>query len=346
MHPTSQIIKRNLFRHTACATGLWINPEKDLSWQQATHSCTSLKLFCQQHGTFLFHQQAGADALFAAFPGEGKQARPRQVYNWIIINLPRQKTLLHMLLDAASSLLNDAGIIWLAGENRAGIKSANQILKARFAQVSTLDNARHCTLYAATSPLQQQAFNPINYQEKWLLNCNGKQLKVASYPGVFAHGRLDNGTALLLDTLSGMDFCGDILDFGCGAGVIGVCIAANKKNAGVTFLDASAVALEACEATLAANRLKGTILASDGLAEVNSSYDTIISNPPIHAGVKTDNRLSHRLLASVHQHINPGGRLILVANRHLPYENWLAQNFQRVREIAANRDFKVIAAHK
>lgn len=341
MHSTSQIIDRNLHRRAHCDTGMWINPEKDAGWCKAANSCTSLKLFCQEYGAFIFHQRAGADVRFAAFPGEKKE-----VYDWIILNLPRQKALLRMLLDCAAGLLADDGVLWLAGENKAGIKSADKILRSCFADVNKLDNARHCTLYQAKSPLQRHSFSHLTYQQKWLLNYSGGEIRVASYPGVFAHGRLDDGTALLLDTLAGMSFSGDILDFGCGAGVIGVCIAASNKDARVTFLDSSALALKACEETLAANQLSGSALASDGLSELRHSYDLVISNPPIHAGVKTDTGLSLQLLETVHQHIKPGGRLILVANRHLPYENWLSKNFRPVNELAANRNFKVIAAEK
>jgi len=341
MHSISQIIERNLHRHPQCDKGLWINPEQDLTWREAAKSCSSLTLLCQDHGAFRFHQQAGADIQFAAYPDEGNGA-----YQWIILNLPRQKALLRMLLDCAAGLLADDGVLWLAGENKAGIKSADKVLKTHFARVTKLDNARHCTLYEAGSPLHQQTFKPGTYQEKWLLNCGGSDLKVASYPGVFAHGRLDSGTALLLDKLAGMDFNGDILDFGCGAGVIGACIAAHNEDVNVTFLDTSALALKACEETLTANQLSGHIMASDGLSEVKDSYDMIISNPPIHAGVRTDNRMSMRLLESVQEHIKPGGRLILVANRHLPYEGWLARNFHRLVELAENSHFKVIVAEK
>jgi len=250
-----------------------------------------------------------------------------------------------MLLDCAASLLADDGILWLAGENKAGIKSADKALTSRFAGFKKLDSARHCTLYEAKLPLQQ-SFSPAAYREEWLLNCNKVELKVASYPGVFAHGRLDAGTALLLETLAGLSFNGNILDFGCGAGVLGAYIATTCEAARVTFLDSSALALQACEETLAANHLNGSVMASDGLSEVRHSYDLVISNPPIHAGVKTDNQLSLRLLETVHEHINPGGRLILVANRHLPYENWLSQNFQQFEELATNRHFKVVAAGK
>jgi 16S rRNA (guanine1207-N2)-methyltransferase len=339
MHNISQIIERNLHRQSSAGKGLWINPEKDPAWRNAARSCSSLELLCQDYGAFLFHQQAGGEVQFAAFPVESKSA-----YSWIILNLPRQKALLRMLLDYAASLLADGGVLWLAGENKAGIKSAEKILKTCFTRVSKLDNARHCTLYEATLPLSNHIFDAGNYQEKWMLGCGGNDIKVASYPGVFAHGRLDGGTALLLGQLTELGCSGEILDFGCGAGVIGACIATQKEDVNVTFLDTSALALKSCEDTLAANQLNGCLLASDGLSEVKQTYDMIISNPPIHAGVKTNNRMSVRLLESVHKHLRPGGRLILVANRHLPYERGLSDGFHQVSELVKNKHFKVIVA--
>ena len=167
-----------------------------------------------------------------------------------------------------------------------------------------------------------------------------------SYPGVFAHGRVDAGTALLLEILNGISLQGEVLDFGCGAGLVGACMAADNEQARVTLVDNNALALLACEDTLAANKLHCAILASDGLAEVTTTFDVIVSNPPIHAGVKTDSRLSIRLLESVHDHLNPGGMLLMVANVHLPYENWLRRGFSKCSELAANANFKVIMALK
>jgi len=339
MHNISQIIERNLHRRASTGNGLWINPEKDPTWRDAERSCLSLEILCQDYGAFLFHQQSGGDVQFAAFPVEGKPA-----YSWIILNLPRQKALLRMLLDYAASLLDDGGVLWLAGENKAGIKSSEKVLKTCFERVGKLDNARHCTLYEAALPLNRNNFDPGIYREKWMLGCGSNDLRVASYPGVFAHGRLDSGTALLLEQLADLDFSGDILDFGCGAGVIGACIANQHEDVNVTFLDTSALALKSCEETLAANQLGGHLLPSDGLSEVKQTYDMIISNPPIHAGVRTDNRMSMRLLESVQKHLRPGGRLVLVANRHLPYERWLSDGFHRVTELAKNKHFKVIVA--
>lgn len=341
MHIVGQIIEKNLHRRPACTSALWINPDRNDNWRAAQKTCDGLKLFCQNFSDYRDLKQAGAEVEFAALPKAGNQK-----YDWVILNLPRQKALLAMLLDCVASLLTDAGVVWLAGENKAGIKSADKLLKQHFEQVSKLDNARHCSLFEARSGLQKKPFDQRAYQQQWTLSCKDQKLLITSYPGVFAHGRLDAGTALLLEALTAMQMDGEVLDFACGAGVIGACVAAKHPNSKVTLLDSSALALMATEETLAINQLTASVLPSDGLSEVQARYDFIISNPPIHAGVETDNLLSHRLLASVNEHINPGGQLIMVANRHLPYEKWLLQQFPYCEELLANSQFKVIAAQR
>ncbi len=339
MHIVAQIIEKNLHRRQHCASGLWINPDRSDNWRGVKENCATLKLFSQDYGNYRILQQAGATIEFSAFPGSvnGK-------YQWVILNQPRQKALLNMMLDCAASLLTDDGVLWLAGENKAGIKSADKLLKKHFIQVSKLDNARPCTLFEASHSSQQSPFDIHNYQQQWDLSCQNTELTIASYPGVFAHGRLDAGTALLLEALVDLQMEGDVLDFACGAGLLGACVATSHSRTNVTLLDTSALALMAAEQTLSLNQLTGSVLASDGLSEVEDSYDFIISNPPIHTGVKTDNLLSQRLLASVYDHIKPGGMLIMVANRHLPYEKWLSQRFSRCKELKTNAQFKVLAA--
>lgn len=341
MFAVSQLIERNLHRKEACSHGLWINPEKDDCWRKAETSCHSLKLVNQDYGAFTFLKQSGAEAEFVAFPrSDGEK------YQWIILNLPRQKALLHMMLECVAPLLAKDGLLWLAGENKAGIKSADKVLKKYFGRVRKLDNARHCTLFESRDSLAKQAFDPVAYREQWKLDCNPTPIEVISYPGVFAHGRVDAGTALLLNALAKMRIEGEVLDFACGAGLIGACIAAGHEHANVTLLDTSALALRACEETLAINHLNGSVLASDGLSELKGKFDLVVSNPPIHAGVKTDSRLSLRLLESVHEHLNPGGRLMMVANVHLPYEKWLSQRFSHCSELASNSNYKVLLAKK
>lgn len=337
MNAISQIIERNLYRQKPVATALWINPGKDETWRAARKTCAALKLSSQDFSAFNYLQKMGADIEFSAFPESGSS-----LFDWIILTLPRQKAALRMLLDCAASLLSDNGVLWLAGENKAGIKSAVKPLESCFNKVTKLDNARHCTLYAASKPINQGTFDPMDYQEQWVLENHSTPIKVVSYPGVFAHGRLDTGTALLLDTIADAGIEGKVLDFACGAGVIGALIAALHKHTDVTFLDSNAVSLRACQETLAANHLSGSILASDGLSELAGKFDWIVSNPPIHEGVKTNSRLGMQLMDAVCEHLNPDGKLILVANIHLPYEKWLKNRFRHCEVLASNNHFKVI----
>ena len=341
MLAVSQIIARNLHRRRTGGSALWINPGRDDCWQSVTKECTSLKLFSQDYGGYAFLKGTGASIEFSDFPQTDNQK-----YDWVIVNLPRQKALLTMMLDCAAALLAENGVLWLAGENKAGIKSAGKHLEMHFGQHRKLDSARHCSLYEAGTPLSQEPFKPHTYRQQWPLNCAGTDLTVVSYPGVFAHGRLDDGTALLLEALASMELGGDVLDFACGAGLIGAFIKARQPNTRVTLLDTDALALRACKETLEANHLDGSVLASDGLSQVKGQFDLVVSNPPIHAGVKTDNRLGMRLLESVQEYIRPGGALMMVANVHLPYEKWLSKFFRRFSELNTNENYKVIIAKK
>ncbi len=337
----SQIIEKNLFRLEGVRSGLWLNPELDSPLRQLKHQCDSLRLFSQDHGVFMPLKRSGESIEFAAFPKS-----PRDKYDWIMMNLPREKALLDMMLACTGDLLSEQGSLWLAGENRAGIKSADKILKRYYKNVVKLDSARHCSLFEANSRVPDKPFEALDHQRRWKLDCMNVGIDIISYPGVFAHGHLDPGTALLLQSLEAVKPTGEVLDFACGAGVIGACIAARHANTRMTFLDSNALALRACRETLAVNHLEGQVVASDGIAELERGFDLVVSNPPIHNGVRTDTQLGMRLLDPVVDLIRPGGKLIIVANIHLPYERWLTGKFTAFTRLGSNDGFKVLEANK
>ncbi|MBS7676150.1 methyltransferase, partial [Vibrio cholerae] len=84
-------------------------------------------------------------------------------------------------------------------------------------------------------------------------------LKVVSLPGVFSHGRLDRGTELLLEHLDKLP-SGNLLDFGCGAGVLGAAVKRRYPHNTVTMLDVDAFAAASSRLTLAANGLEAEVL--------------------------------------------------------------------------------------
>ena len=102
--------------------------------------------------------------------------------------------------------------------------------------------------------------------------------------GVFSRGEVDAGTDLLLKSLP-EEISGDILDLGCGWGVIGTCVARRWPETRVTMADVNLRALELSRENAKRNRAEVRCLESDGMEAVKGErFDMVITNPPIRAG--------------------------------------------------------------
>ncbi|ODC02461.1 hypothetical protein BFW38_01775 [Terasakiispira papahanaumokuakeensis] len=241
----------------------------------------------------------------------------------------------------------------IVGETRGGIRNAQKKLQDVGAQVAKQDSARRCALlqvkYCPAAPwpaLGQQCFNGPD------------GLTLCSRPGVFSHGRLDEGSECLLSVwqqalqeaiprLEGVD-C--LLDVGCGNGVLGAWMKHQHLAHHLTACDVSSFALAATADTLAANGLsdQAAVIGSDiydGLT-AEQTFDRIISNPPFHTGRSTDYALAERMIKEAPQRLNQGGDLWIVANAFLPYREWLTQSFDQVSVMADDGRFRIYYARK
>lgn len=168
-------------------------------------------------------------------------------------------------------------------------------------------------------------------------------------PGMFSHDRLDAGSQLLVSRLP-TDFTGDAADFGAGWGYLSVELAERSPRlARLDLYEASHDALEAARANLAENcpdvpaRFFWLDLASE---PVKDKYDLIIMNPPFHEGHAAEPSLGQAMIKTAASALRGGGRLMLVANRGLPYEPVLAAHFKESGETCRNARFKVLWAKK
>ena len=102
--------------------------------------------------------------------------------------------------------------------------------------------------------------------------------------GVFSRGEVDTGTRLLLEALP-EEMHGEILDLGCGWGVIGISIARKWPGTQVTMADVNTRALDLSRKNAERNRAEVICAESDGMeALADRNFDTVVTNPPIRAG--------------------------------------------------------------
>ena len=251
------------------------------------------------------------------------------IYYW-----PKNKPEAQFQLMNILSLLPVGTDIFVVGENRSGVRSAEQML-ADYAPLNKVDSARRCGLYYGRLE-KQPTFDAEKFWNEYALG----DLTIKTLPGVFSRDGLDVGSELLLSTLT-PHTKGKVLDVGCGAGVLATVLASHSPKVRLTLCDVSAPAVDASRATLAANGLEGEVFASNVFSDVTGRFDMIISNPPFHDGLQTSLEAAQTLIRGAVRHLNSGGELRIVANAFLPYPQVLDEVFGFHEVLAQTGRFKV-----
>jgi 16S rRNA (guanine1207-N2)-methyltransferase len=163
---------------------------------------------------------------------------------------------------------------------------------------------------------------------------------VVALPGVFSQNGLDIGTQVLLENLP-KKITGELLDFGCGAGVIASYLGKVFPEIKLHLLDVSALALYSAQATLKLNNLTGHVFPSDSLSDLKGKYDYIISNPPFHQGLKTNYQATETFLSKIKPHLKPKGQVTVVANSFLRYQPIMEEAIGRTQVLAKQKGFSL-----
>jgi 16S rRNA (guanine1207-N2)-methyltransferase len=254
------------------------------------------------------------------------------IYFW-----PKNKPEAQYQLFNLLSLLPMGSDVFIVGENRSGVRSAEQLLQP-YCPLAKIDSARRCGLYHG-----RLESAPIFDQDGYWNDYRFEGLTIKTLPGVFSRDGLDSGTQLLLSTFN-QPLSGEIADLGCGTGVIAAVLAKRNPGLKLTLSDVHAPALAASRATLAANQLVGEVVVSDVYSALPGRFDLILSNPPFHDGMHTNLQAAENLIRGAQAHLRIGGQLRIVANAFLPYPALLDSIFGSHTLLAQTGRFKVYQA--
>lgn len=147
----------------------------------------------------------------------------------------------------------------------------------------------------------------IDYEYKHL------KLQFKSDLGVFSKDKVDYGSNVLLKNIDNIKDNATILDVGCGYGPIGITLAKLYPNSKIDMIDVNNRALSLARENIILNHIENrmNVYQSDGYNEVTTTYDVIVSNPPIRAGKE----VVHRILEEAIQHLNQNGSLWIVLQK-------------------------------
>ena len=261
----------------------------------------------------------------------------------ILLYWPKAKAEAEYLLAMLLAKFGPETEVCVVGENRSGVRSAEKLF-APYGPLTKYDSARRCSFYWGRCNAQVPAFDINAWFRNYPVKVAGTELTIRSLPGVFSHGEFDKGSELLLATLPALH--GKVLDFGCGAGVIGAVMKTNNPDIELELCDISALAIESARETFRTNRLEAKFTATDVYAALTGPYDYLISNPPFHAGLKTFYTATEDFIAQAPQHLSHGGQLIIVANSFLRYPPLIEASLGNCTVSASNNKFNIYSAKK
>jgi len=270
----------------------------------------------------------------------------------VALAAPPDRDLARRWLLVARQTLGRHGRLFLAGANAEGIRSAIADAGKLFGLPlrESYGAKQRVAVFGGDAPtagLPAWAGEPGIAPGTWApftLEVAGKALSLVTQAGVFAGARLDAGTRLLLEALPDR-VDGQVLDLGCGAGVIGIA-AAHLGAEVVDMTDANLLAAQAARENVSRLDLAGArVLAGDVYAAIGDArYDLIVSNPPFHRGKAVDFSVADRLISGAPAHLAPGGSLLVVANAFLAYGRRMERVFDRVETVRSTRQYHVIQA--
>ncbi|MBF8999256.1 16S rRNA (guanine(1207)-N(2))-methyltransferase RsmC [Vibrio nitrifigilis] len=300
--------------------------------------CESVQIFTTNYG---YHRQwSGHKSITSFFGAELTQDTPADL---VLLYWPKAKQEAQYLLAMLFAKLGVNTEIVVVGENRSGVKSIEKMFQP-YGIVNKYDSARRCSFYWGQCTQEIPAFSLDDWFKSYQVSYQEHEITIRSLPGVFSHGEFDIGSRLLLDTLPTLS--GKVLDFGCGAGVIGTVMATLNPNIELHQCDISALAIRSSQETLKVNHLQGHVFASDVYSDTEQDYRYLVTNPPFHSGLDTSYRATETLLAQAPSVLTNRGELFVVANSFLKYPPIIEQSFGHCEIPAKTNKFTIYHAKK
>ncbi|MCI2395460.1 class I SAM-dependent methyltransferase [Aliiroseovarius sediminis] len=249
-----------------------------------------------------------------------------------LICAPRSKALAQAWVRAATEATG-GGVVLLDGQKTDGIDSLLKAVKKRADMLGTLSKAHGKLVWFEKADVADWAAVDTQLDGGFITR-----------PGVFSADGIDKGSAVLAAAMP-PSIKGRVADLGAGWGFLSRHILDRTGVTALDLIEADLVALECAKMNIADARAR-FIWHDATRFRPDTPYDVVISNPPFHTGRSGDPNLGRAFIRSAADMLTPTGRFVMVANRHLPYEDTMADLFREVEDLGGTAGFKLLSGAK
>lgn len=185
-------------------------------------------------------------------------------------------------------------------------------------------------------------------RQKMQVTVANHEFSLLTDAGVFSKNKVDTGSQVLIHAAQQTEFpAGNLLDLGCGYGIIGLALAKTFPKRQIEMVDVNERALKLASDNAKLNEINNVEIYQSNVFEQveNKQLAGIISNPPIRAGKK----VVHQILSESYNHLVKGGKLQIVIQRKQgapSAKKKMEEVFGNVERVALEKGYWVLESVK
>lgn len=267
----------------------------------------------------------------------------------VLIKIPKTLALLEQQLRALRPVVDADTHIVAAGKAKDIHTSTLQLFERILGTTTTSLAVKKARLIFTTANLPDVSdVSEVPETNTWVLEGSGYQIH--NHANVFARSGLDVGARFFMAHLpEGID--GEIVDLGCGNGVIGLTALQQNPAAVVHFIDESWMAVASSRMNVEVNRpddlSRCHFMVNNALAGFPAdSLQAVLCNPPFHQQNTLTDNIARQMFRDARRCLQHGGELRIVSNRHLDYYQKMKKLFGNCTTLATNQKFIVLRSVK
>lgn len=256
-------------------------------------------------------------------------------FDGAVVFLPRARAEARARISAAAAHLAAGAPLWIDGQKTDGIDSVLKEMRG-ITEVDGVQSRAHGKIFRVHLP--QPGLIPAD----WAARDHEAAPGFVTRPGVFSADAPDPASVALAAHLP-EKLPTRVVDLGAGWGWLSAQILRHPGVETLHLVEADAVALDCARRNVTDPRAQ--FHWADALDfRLPEPVNGVVMNPPFHDGRAADPALGAGFIRAAAGLLTGAGRLWMVANRHLPYEQALRDSFAEVTELGGDGRFKILTA--